>query len=471
MRNLRRARIFTSAALAFLVFAAPISVLAQTEVKMPKNKYKVEDDVKLGNEYAQKVEREFPLISERNSAAYIEEVGNRLVDAIPREFRQPEFDYRFKIVNASDINAFALPGGPMFVNRGMIEAAGNEGEMAGVMAHEISHVALRHGTAQATKQSNPLNQILGIGAILGGAILGGQAGAQLGAIFAAGYFLRYSRDYERQADILGARILADAGYDPRDLANMFRTISEQGGSGRAPEWLSSHPDPDKRFETINREADLLRVSNEPIKMTRGFARTKEYLRSLPAAPTLQEIQKGAEQSGNQAGSAGGMANGKYTRTVETPSYRTKTYRAGNAISMRVPENWREFEGQNEVWFAPEGAYGDQGITHGALAGVQATQNRNLAYATEAYVNGILEANTYLRQTTEYSRFTIDGRTAYAVRLEGRSPVTGRTEYALIYTTLLRNGNLFYVVGVAPENENYTYNRAFNNLVRSIRLND
>lgn len=471
MRMLRNTRLLTSAFLAWTMLVAPVAVLAQTEVSMPKNKYKVEDDVKLGNEYAQKVEREFPLIEERSSSAYIEEVGNRLVDAIPREFRQPAFDYRFRIVNASDINAFALPGGPMYVNRGMIEAAGNEGEMAGVMAHEISHVALRHGTAQATKQSNPLNQILGIGAILGGAILGGQAGAQLGAIFAAGYFLRYSRDYERQADILGARILADAGYDPRDLANMFRTISEQGGSGRAPEWLSSHPNPDKRYEAINREAQMLRVSDEPIKMTRGFARTKEYLSSLPPARTLQDIQKGTETGGNQGNASGAMSNGRYSARVQAPSYRTRTYSAGNTISMNVPDNWKEFEGQNEVWFAPDGAYGNQGITHGALAGVQATQNSDLAYATETYVNGILEANTYLRQTSEYSRFYIDGRTAYAVRLEGRSPVTGRTEYALVYTTLLRNGNLFYVVGVAPQNESYTYNRAFNNLVRSIELND
>ena len=80
--------------------------------------------------------------------------------SIPPEFQHPEFQYRFKIVNASDINAFALPGGPMFVNRGMIEAAKNEGEMAGVMAHELSHVALRHSTAQQTKANNPWNQIL-----------------------------------------------------------------------------------------------------------------------------------------------------------------------------------------------------------------------------------------------------------------------------------------------------------------------
>src|SRR5439155_17794952 len=96
----------------------------------------------------------------------------------------PEFDYRFTWVNARDINAFALPGGPMYINRGMIEAAHNEGELAGVMAHELSHVALRHATAQATKQSSFGSQARTLALILGGAALGGQGGAQLGQVFA-----------------------------------------------------------------------------------------------------------------------------------------------------------------------------------------------------------------------------------------------------------------------------------------------
>src|SRR5205085_6115717 len=149
------------------------------------------------------------------------------------------------------------PGGPMFVNRGMIEAARNEGEMAGVMAHEISHVALRHGTAQATQQSNPLNQILGIGAILGGAILGGQTGAAIGQTIYSGLLVYpYSREYETQADTLGAQIMANAGYDPIDLANMFKTIEKESGGSGGPDWLSTHPSPANRYENINRERQL-----------------------------------------------------------------------------------------------------------------------------------------------------------------------------------------------------------------------
>src|SRR6185436_12783217 len=123
----------------------------QTVIKAPKNKYSLSDDVKLGTDAAVKVEQEMPILRDDAVTSYVRRVGGRLVDAIPPELQHPEFHYSFKVVNVREINAFALPGGPMYVNRGMIEAAKTEGEVAGVVAHELSHVALRHGTAQATK--------------------------------------------------------------------------------------------------------------------------------------------------------------------------------------------------------------------------------------------------------------------------------------------------------------------------------
>ena len=165
-------------------------------------------------------------------------------------------------MNQKEINAFALPGGPMFLNRGMIEAGKTEAEVAGVMAHEISHVALRHGTAQATK-----GEKFQIGAMLG-QIAGAVVGGTLGGIIAQGsqlglgtYFLKFGRAAESQADILGAQILARAGYDPRQMANMFKTIESQGGS-RGPEFMSSHPNPGNRYNAINKEAAKLRVAGQ-----------------------------------------------------------------------------------------------------------------------------------------------------------------------------------------------------------------
>src|ERR1041385_4395184 len=136
---------------ALAVFLMPAASFAQTQISYHSNKYKPSDDVKLGREAAAQAEQQFPLLRDERVDSYVESVGQRLVAAIPTEFQHPEFRYYFKVVNASDINAFALPGGPMYVNRGMLEPQPTEGEMAGVMAHELSHVALRHGTAQATK--------------------------------------------------------------------------------------------------------------------------------------------------------------------------------------------------------------------------------------------------------------------------------------------------------------------------------
>jgi predicted Zn-dependent protease len=141
--------------------------ISQTRIVAPKNKYTVAEDVKLGREASAQAKKELPMLNHDRVDNYVERVGRRLAEAVPPEFQHPEFTYTFDVINQKDINAFALPGGPMFLNRGMIEAAKTEGEVAGVMAHEMSHVALRHGTAQASS---------GQGAQIGG-ILGQIAGA------------------------------------------------------------------------------------------------------------------------------------------------------------------------------------------------------------------------------------------------------------------------------------------------------
>src|SRR3977135_818692 len=167
----RRANKWLARLMGTAIVLMPLMAYAQTQIVLHANKYKPADDVKLGRQAAAEAERQFPLMRDAEVNAYVENLGQRLVAAIPREFQHPEFLYYFKVVNARYINAFALPGGPMFVNRGMIEAARNEGEVAGVMAHELSHVILRHGTAQASKATKyEVGQVAGavLGAIIGG---------------------------------------------------------------------------------------------------------------------------------------------------------------------------------------------------------------------------------------------------------------------------------------------------------------
>src|SRR5262249_14670974 len=134
----------TSTVIALVLSSALVA--AQTRIAAPPNSYSAQQDVELGLKAASEVRQQLPVMRDDEVTSYVEDVGRRLVSAVPAERRHPEFRYSFEVVNVREINAFALPGGPMFVNRGMIEAARNEGEVAGVMAHELSHVVLRHGT-------------------------------------------------------------------------------------------------------------------------------------------------------------------------------------------------------------------------------------------------------------------------------------------------------------------------------------
>lgn len=456
----------------FAVFAMPVAVFSQTQIKYHSNKYKPSDDVKLGRQAAAEVEQQMPILRDPEATSYISRVGQRLVSSIPPEFQHPEFQYYFKIVNARDINAFALPGGPMYVNRGMIEAAHNEGEMAGVMAHELSHEILRHGTAQATKAQKYglLAGILGIG----GQILGGPAGAaaQIAGQGVGVYFLKFSREYETEADLMGARIMANAGYDPRDLANMFKTIERESG-GSSGGFLSDHPSPADRYARINQEAQYLRVAN-PIRDTRDFDRIQARLRGMGRAPSMAEIARSGQRypSGEPTGN---YPNNPPRGRVEYPSTRYQSYSVvGGLVRVGVPSNWRELGDNNSVWFAPEGAYGqyqNQVIyTHGVNFGIAQTQNRNLQQATQEFLNSLAQGGN-LRQRSGLQRTTVAGRTGLTTTLTNTNEATGQAEIVTAVTTQLRNGGLLYMIAVAPENESTSYQTAFRNILRSMQIND
>jgi Zn-dependent protease with chaperone function len=451
----------------------PFSALAQTQITYHSNKYSVQDDIKLGRQAAQEAEQQFPLLRDEEVRSYVEDVGRRLVNAIPSQFQHPEFQYYFKVINASDINAFALPGGPMYVNRGMIEAAHTEGEMAGVMAHEISHVALRHGTAQASK-GQKYGVLAGIAGIAG-TILGGPGVGQLAQAPFAVYLLKFSREYETEADILGAQIMARAGYDPRDLANMFRTLEQQGAGGGG--FLSDHPSPSDRYARINREAQSLRVAavrND----SREFARVQERLRGYQRAPTMAEIQRSGQRypvGENTGNNPNNLPNNVPTGRVEYPSSRYQSYSIFNGgVEVSVPSNWRQINDANSVWFVPEGGYGQYNgqavFTHGASFGVAQVSNRNLQSATQELINSLGQGNNNLRTSGGYQRTTISGRNALFTTLSNVNEATGRPESVRLLTTQLRNGQLFYMIAVAPQSER-NFESAFNNILRSIRIND
>jgi hypothetical protein len=400
-------------------------------------------------------------------SSYLQDIGQKLVGAIPGELRHPEFRYTFEPINVKEINAFALPGGPMFVNRGMIEAAHTEGEVAGVMAHELSHVLLRHGTAQASKAAKyEMGQVAGavLGAIIGGGW--GQVISQ-GTQFGLGTaFLRFSREYEKQADLEGAQIMARAGYDPRDMANMFKTIEKQGGPG-GPQWLSDHPNPGDRSAYITQEAQALRVQN-PVRDTRGFQQVQTHLRQLPPAPTTEQATKGA---GRPTGTSGRDSRPP-TGRVESPSSNFQTYTEGNVFRVSVPSNWRELPGNGAVTFAPEGGYGEANgqsmFTHGVEIGSARNETHDLQTSTTELLDSLAQGNPSLRRQGNSSKVNVGGRQGLRTTLSNTSS-TGQAESIVVFTTQLRDGNLFYAVAVAPQDVFPSYRGVFDKIVSSIQL--
>ena len=443
---------------------------AQTKITPDPNKYSLQQDIELGQEAAAEARKQLPMLNESRVDNYVERVGENLVDAIPAEFRHAGFRYTFDVVNQKEINAFALPGGPMFLNRGMIEASRSEAEMAGVMAHEISHVILRHGTAQATK-----GQKFQIGAVAGqvlGAIVGGAAGSVIaqGTQFGLGaYFLKYSREYERQADLLGAQLMARAGYDPRAMATMFQTIQAEGGRS-GPEWLSSHPDPGNRSAAITKEASMLRVQGNGD--TGQFASIKSQLQGMSPAYTAEQIARGQARS-RPTGTAG--RNTRRTVNIEPPSTQFRTYSPSNFLRVSVPANWEQVNTGGGVTYAPDGGFvqgdGQTAFTHGVEVGVVEGGSGNLQRDTQQLLQNFARSNPELQRAGNTRRVSMGGRQGLSTPLVNTSEVTGQREYVNLATAQLRNGDILYVIGVAPQPEADTYERTFQRVRETLQIAD
>jgi hypothetical protein len=407
--------------------------VAQTKIVAPKNKYSVADDVKLGREAAAQAKKELPMLNDDRVDDWAERIGRRLAESVPPEFRHSEFQYTFDVVNQKDINAFA------------------------------------HGTAQASSGQGA--QIGGILGQIAGAIIGGTAGSIIstGSQVAAGaYITKYSRAYESQADILGAQMLARAGYDPREMANMFKTLAAEGGS-RGPEWLSSHPDPGNRYNAIVKEASTLRVEGNA--NTGQFQQIQQRLAGMPPAYTAEQIAKG------QARSNPGTVAARAPINVPPPSNQYRTSQPLNFMRLSLPMNWNEVSGGNGgVTYAPEGGYiqsgDDSAFTHGFQIGTSTVKGSgNLQRDTDALIQAFARGNPQLRTSGGYTRDQISGRNALRATLSNVSEVTGQPETVSLTTTQLSDGRVLYLIGVAPQNEAGAYHEAFQRVRQSIQLSD
>jgi hypothetical protein len=261
--------------------------------------------------------------------------------------------------------------------------------------------------------------------------------------------------------------MARAGYDPLDMANMFKTIEKEGGPG-GPQWLSDHPNPGNRVAYITKEAQSLRIEN-PIRDTRAFAQVQGHLKQLPPAPTTEQATRKAGNGPTGTSGEGRMPTGR----VPAPASSFRTYTEGNMFKVSVPSNWREITGQSAVTFAPDGAYGQANgqnvFTHGVEIGAARNESHDLQTATEELIDALGQSNPGLRRSSGPDRVSLSGRAGLRTVLANSQSATGQPESIVIFTTQLRDGNLFYAVAVAPQNDFTAYRSVFDKVVRSIQL--
>jgi beta-barrel assembly-enhancing protease len=263
-------------------------VLAQTRVSPGFNLFTPAQDVQVGRQSAAQVERQIPILRHDTATAYVNRVGRRLAARAPGA----RFSYTFKIANLSDVNAFALPGGYVYVHRGLIERVRSEGELAGVLAHEIAHVSLRHPTNQASKAYVAQTGIGILGLLLGDreATTTGTIMKTVGGVGMNALFLKYSRKAETQADVAGTQMMAGAGYDPMDMARFFQYLRSLAGKepSKIQRFFSDHPSPGDREARIRQEVALLGKTRKTSPVG-GLATIQGTLRRLPPARSLQQV--------------------------------------------------------------------------------------------------------------------------------------------------------------------------------------
>lgn len=396
------------------------ALLAQTAAG-PSNVCTRKDDVEIGLEAARVVERRLPVLRDETVSRFLDSVVHRLVAAIPPELQYPEFEYRVTVIDLRQPHAYALPGGPIYVNRGLMESARTSGELAGAVAHEIAHIALRHGTARATRETEfAFTLSRALLAALEGRPGGIRSDRQLAEGAAA--LLRFGPECEREADVLGLRIMTGAGYDPRDMSAIGGAV---GGRDR----------------------------DGPTRDRAAFERARVRLRGMGRATTFERM-----------------------RSVDIePAWETgfTTHTERNLFRVRVPADWRGLADGDAVVFTPAGGYGEAGgqavFTHGIEIGLAPREGDDLRRATAALIDLLASDNPSLRQLSDLDRSSLASQPAVRAVLSNASEVTGQEERMEIVTTLFRDGRLFYALVVAPRRAFASYEPTFQRVISSIAI--
>ena len=444
-----RTRLRGLLAAALALCCVPQAWAQRSTLKPPWNMYSPDTDVKVGKQNAQILEKRLPLCNDPKVDAYLTNLGMKLVAKLPT--RGVQYPWEFHCVNSKEINAFALPGGYVFINRGAIEVADDEAQLAAVMAHELSHVALRHGTAQASKAQ----LMQGAAGIFGGIFGGSTGGALLTqgvALGAGGLLLRYSRSDETQADVLGTQALYDAGYDPRAMAQFFEKLQAETKGKNPPQFLSDHPNPGNRVDRVDEEVDKL--GGVPQNAKRDSAEFEAIKREVLALPVVK-MPPASGRSGPPVPPSGNFVD--YD---------------GGAYALKVPENWKKYEDKGSVTFAPDGGISQTGgLAYGMIVGVHQVQadssEHALENATQALIRELASTNPGLKVTRDPGPVQLNGQPGLSTYLSNDSPAGGQeTDWLL---TVLEPQGLVSFLCVAPKAAYPDYEKTFTEVLDGVRL--
>ena len=458
--------------LAFIAAQTPY-LQARVDLAPCKNNFSPEQQIQLGDKAKQQVYQQMPVLPDSSPVTkYIQQLGEKLTAHAPGH----KWPYNFHVADVADINAFALPGGSIFVNLGTIQAAGTEAQLAGVMAHEISHVVLQHSVCNAEKEQR-VGLLAGLGQLAAGAILGGTAGALaqegIGLTTNLG-FLKMSRTAEEQADREGVQILYDAGYDPRGMAQFFETIQAKYGKGSA-QFLSDHPNPGNRTEYVDKEIASFPPRAHNTVTTPQFKHIKALVANMHAY-TAQEVASGVWKTQRPNGTVAGGINQIVGTGSTAPDLNTagswKTFR-GVGYSIQVPGNWRAYGNQTAAMIGPPGGIarsaesGAVSVIYGMLTDRYQTRLGGNA-AFHALVSEIAQENPGISPGPERA-ITANGIVGRSVDSNNPSANNGKGEHDWIVAFGQPDGSLRYFVFVAPSPDFDKLRPTFQRILQSLTI--
>jgi predicted Zn-dependent protease len=372
-------------------------------------------EIQMGQQASKEVAQTIGLYNDAKVQSYVADIGKRMA----AESERPNLPWEFHVVDDAAVNAFAIPGGFIYVTRGLMSSINSEAELASVLGHEIAHVTHRHSVQQISKAQ--LAQLgLGIGSILSSDIarFGQLAGAGLSILF-----LKYGRDAENQADQSGFRYALQQNYDVREMPKVFQTLNRigeaGGGAGKLPEWLSTHPNPENRIERTEKMLDTLSVDESKLIIDR-----EEYLRHIQGMTFGEDPRQGYFEG-------------------------SRFYHPQMRFQLRFPEQWKK---QNLPQAVVAVSPSQDAIIQLGLAGQTPPQQAARQFlsqqgvqagdASTASINGLPAASSYFQAQTEQGN------------IQG------------IVSFISYGGQTFGLMGYTPAGKLGAYDQVFQNTIRS-----